>query len=111
VITDYDTPSEKPLSCMHTIRELVCVRLFRSVSDEYPWTKCKVTAKGANKAAFQSLMRYLLDREAVAMLDNNYENRIGFLVPHTEIIGVWYFSRMDQLTLWTIILAKRRITA
>ncbi len=96
---------------MHTIRELVCVRLFRSVSDEYPWTKCKVTAKGANKAAFQSLMRYLLDREAVAMLDNNYENRIGFLVPHTEIIGVWYFSRMDQLTLWTIILAKRRITA
>ena len=53
MITDHDTPSEKPISCMPTIRELVCVRLFHSVSDEYPWTKCKVTAKGANKAAFQ----------------------------------------------------------
>ncbi len=49
-------------------------------------------------------------REAVAMLDNDYENRIGFFVPHTESIGSWNFSRMDQLTLSTIILAKRRIT-
>ena len=110
VITDHDTPSEKPLSCMPTIRELVCVRLFCLVSDKYPWTKCKVTVKGANKAAFQRLMTYLCDREAVAMIDNNYENRIGLLVPHMESIGEWYFSRMDQLTLWRKVLAKKRIT-
>jgi hypothetical protein len=55
-------------------------------------------------------MTYLHDREAVAMIDNNYENRIGLLVPHMESIGEWYFSRMDQLTLWRKVLAKKRIT-
>ena len=44
------------------------------------------------------------------MIDNNYENRIGLLVPHMESIGEWYFSRMDQLTLWRKVLAKKRIT-
>ena len=45
------------------------------------------------------------------MLDNDSFKRIGFLVPETDSIGFWYFTSMDQLSLWTNVLAKRRLAA
>ena len=47
------------------------------------------------------------------MLDYDSSRRIGFLVPctHEDGIGFWYYTRMDQLTLWTNVLATRKIAA
>ncbi len=40
-----DTPSKKPLSRIPSIRELVCMRLFHTVSVEFPWSRVTSDAK------------------------------------------------------------------
>jgi hypothetical protein len=92
------------------------MRLFNSISANYPWEKSRITAYAKtteNVMNYQRLMTYLHDREVVAMLDYDSSSRIGFLVPctHEDGIGFWYYTSMKQLTLWTNVLATRKIAA
>jgi len=79
------------------------MKLFHSVSADYPWEKSRITAyvkMTKNVMNNRRLMTYLCNRELVAMLDYDLSRRIGFLVPctHEDGIEFWYYTRMDQLS-------------
>ena len=72
VLTYCNDAPAKPLSNCSTIREIVCMRLFDSVSADYPWEKSRISAYAKltdNVMNYGRLMAYLRDREVVAMLD------------------------------------------
>jgi hypothetical protein len=118
VLTYCNDAPAKSLSNCRTIRVIVCMRLFNSVSANYPWEKSRITAytkTTENVMNYGRLMAYLRDREVVAMLDYDSSSRIGFLVPctHEDGIGFWYYTsmKMKQLALWINVLAARKIAA
>jgi hypothetical protein len=63
------------------------MRLFNSVSVDYPWEKSRITAYAKttkNVMNYRRQKTYRRDREVVAMLDYDSSHRIGFLVPCTR---------------------------
>ena len=81
------------MSNCRTICEIVCMKLFHSVSADYPWEKSRITAYVKMKKNVMNnrrLMIYLCDREVVAMLDYDSSRRIGFLVPCTHEDGIGF---------------------